>query len=176
MPIPDFQTIMLPLLKQLSDGDEHSNQDTLKSLAEHFQLTNEDLAQLLPSGLQPLFTNRVAWAKSHLKMARLIDSPRRGYYKILPRGLDVLKTNPTRVDLRVLNQFPEYVSSARPEMKQASQRPRAYRRQQRATSGLLKIIWNTAIKKLENNLHLIYSQKLRVRLQRFSKSSSSNFS
>ena len=123
MPIPDFQTIMLPLLKHLSDGAEHSNQDTLKSLAQHFQLTNEDLAQLLPSGLQSIFTNRIAWAKSHLKAAGLLKSPRRGYYKILPRGLEILKTNPSRVDLRVLNQFPEYVEFRTPRNEVGEPKP-----------------------------------------------------
>jgi restriction system protein len=106
---------MLPLLKHLSDGKEHSNQETLKSLAERFKLTDDELAQLLPSGLQPLFANRIAWAKSHLKAAGLIESPDRGYYKISPRGLEVLKANPSRVDLRVLNQFPEYVEFRTPK-------------------------------------------------------------
>jgi restriction system protein len=115
MPIPDFQTVMLPLLRHLSDGKEHSNQDTLKSLAEHFQLSADELAQLLPSGVQPVFTNRVAWAKTHMKAAGLIESPRRGYYKIHPRGLEVLKTNPVRVDLRLLSQFPEYIEFRKPK-------------------------------------------------------------
>jgi len=106
---------MLPLLKHLSDGKEHSNQETLKNLAEHFKLSDDELTQLLPSGPQPLFTNRIAWAKSHLKAAGLIESPRRGYYKISPRGLEVLKANPSRVDLRVLNQFPEYVEFRTPK-------------------------------------------------------------
>ena len=106
---------MLPLLKHLSDNKEHSNQDTLKNLAEHFQLSDEELAQRLPSGLQAIFTNRVAWAKSHLKAAGLIESRRRGYYKISPRGLDVLKANPSRVDLRTLNQFPEYIEFRTPK-------------------------------------------------------------
>lgn len=115
MPIPDFQTVMLPLLVHLTDGKEHSNPQTLKALAEHFQLSEDELAQRLPSGLQAVFNNRVAWAKSHLKAAGLIDWPRRGYYKISPRGLDVLKANPSRVDLRLLNQFPEYVEFRTPK-------------------------------------------------------------
>src|SRR5258706_747481 len=106
---------MLPLLIHLSDGKEHPNQETLKSLAAQFQLTDDELAQLLPSGLQSIFTNRIAWAKSHLKAAGLIESPRRSYYKITPRGLEILKTNPSRVDLRVLNQFPEYVEFRTPQ-------------------------------------------------------------
>lgn len=109
MAIPDFQTVMLPLLIHLRDGQEHANQETLTALAEQFRLTEEERAQLLPSGQQPIFTNRVAWAKSHLKAAGLIESPRRGYYKICPRGLEVLQTDPEQVDLRLLSQFPEYL-------------------------------------------------------------------
>jgi restriction system protein len=102
----------------LSDGEEHCNQETLKSLAEHFKSSDEELAQLLPSGLQPiLFTNRIAWAKSHLKADGLIESPPREYYRIHPRALEVLKANPTRVGLRVLNQFPEYVEFRAPKTK-----------------------------------------------------------
>jgi restriction system protein len=78
-------------------------------------LSGDELAQLLPSELQPLFTNQIAWAKSHLKAAGLIESPRRGYYKIRPRGLQVLKANPSRVDLRVLNQFPGYLEFRTPK-------------------------------------------------------------
>jgi restriction system protein len=115
MPIPDFQTIMLPLLKHLSDGNEHPNPQTLKVLADHFQLTEDELAQRLPSGMQATFNNRVAWAKSHLKAAGLIEWPRRGYYRITPRGLDVLKTDPSRIDLRLLNQFPEFVAFRTPK-------------------------------------------------------------
>jgi restriction system protein len=76
VPIPDFQTLMHPLLVHVSDGKEHPNQETLKSLSEHFQLTDEELAQLLPSGLQSIFTNRIAWVKSHLKAADLSESNR----------------------------------------------------------------------------------------------------
>ena len=108
MAIPDFQTIMLPLLRHLEDGRERGNQDTLDHLARHFGLTEDELAQLLPSGRARLFVNRVAWAKTHLKASGLIDSPRRGFYKMTPRGREVLKTNPDRVDLRLLRTFPEY--------------------------------------------------------------------
>jgi restriction system protein len=108
MAIPDFQTIMLPLLRHLEDGRERGNQDTLDHLARHFGLTDEELAQLLPSGRTRLFVNRVAWAKTHLKAGGLLDSPRRGFYKITLRGREVLKRNPDRVDLRLLRSFPEY--------------------------------------------------------------------
>ena len=108
MAIPDFQTIMLPLLRHLEDGRERGNQETLDYLARYFGLADEELAQLLPSGRARLFVNRVAWAKTHLKAGGLLDSPRRGFSKITPRGREVLKRNPDRVDLRVLRTFPEY--------------------------------------------------------------------
>ena len=71
MTIPDFQTIMLPLLQHMADGNEHSNRDLNETLADYFQLTEEEQNRLLPSGKQKLFTNRVAWAKAELKKAGL---------------------------------------------------------------------------------------------------------
>jgi restriction endonuclease Mrr len=68
VPIPDFQTAMLPLLKHLSDGKEHSNQETLKSLAEHFKLSEDELAQLLPSGLQPILPTVLRGLKPTLRL------------------------------------------------------------------------------------------------------------
>lgn len=108
MPIPDFQSVMLPLLRHLEDGQERRNQETLDALAREFGLDDEEREELLPSGRQAVFTNRVAWAKAHLKAAELIESPRRGVYKIAPRGLELLSQNPARVDLRLLRSFPEY--------------------------------------------------------------------
>ena len=71
MTIPDFQTIMLPLLQHMADGNEHSNREPTETLADYFQLTEEEQNRLLPSGKQKLFTNRVAWAKAELKKAGL---------------------------------------------------------------------------------------------------------
>src|SRR5207302_1153160 len=86
MAIPDFQSLMLPLLRSLADGPERSTQETLDALAEELGLTEADVTQPLPSRKAPLFTNRVAWAKLHLKRAGLIDSPRRGVYRLTERG------------------------------------------------------------------------------------------
>jgi len=108
MAIPDFQSLMLPLLRHLQDGRERTNQETLEALAQEFGLTEQEREELLPSGRQPVFTNRVAWAKVHLKAARLIESPRRGVYKITARGRELLKQKPQRADLRLLRTFPEY--------------------------------------------------------------------
>lgn len=108
MTIPDFQTIMLPLLKYLADGKEHSNRELTETLADYFQLSEEEQNRLLPSGKQKLFTNRVAWAKADLKMAGLTESPKRGISVITQRGRDVLQQNPERIDRKFLKQFPEY--------------------------------------------------------------------
>jgi len=108
MPIPDFQSLMLPLLQHFADGEEHANQETLDALAGLLQLTATERAQLLPSGKQALFTNRVAWAKSHLKQAGLIDSPRRGVYRITAHGGEVLRHPPDTITMRFLDQFPSY--------------------------------------------------------------------
>lgn len=108
MTIPDYQTIMLPLLKHLSDKKERSTQETLDALAEEFQLTDNEREELLPSGRQPIFTNRVAWAKVYLKKAGLIEAPKRGYYKISENGLEVLRNNPTNLNNSFLTQFPKF--------------------------------------------------------------------
>jgi len=99
MPIPDFQSIMLPLLILLSDKKERSNQEITSELAHSFELTDEEMNQLLPSGVQKIFVNRVAWAKAYLKRALLISSPKRGFSVITDRGLNVLKENPNKIKL-----------------------------------------------------------------------------
>ena len=78
MPIPDYQTIMLPLLRLLADGDEHTLRDLVNNLADEFHLTEAVRAALLPSGTQPVINNRVYWAKKYLQEARLLETIRRG--------------------------------------------------------------------------------------------------
>ncbi len=114
MAIPDFQTIMRPLLEHLADGEIKTNRETMKTLGEHFDLTSEELVELLPSGQQPVFTNRVAWAKAHLKGAGLIESPARGQYRIAQRGLAALKQKDRQINLAYLKQFKEYRSFREP--------------------------------------------------------------
>jgi len=106
--IPDFQTIMLPLLHHIADGKEYSNREITEHLVEHFQLTEEERNKLLPCGRQRLFLNRVAWAKADLKMAGFIHSPKRGISVITERGLEVLKKPPNKIDRKFLKKFPKY--------------------------------------------------------------------
>ena len=108
MPIPDFQTMMLPFLKLAEDGKEHSKQEAFDSLATLFKLSEAELRELLPSGKQGLFDNRVGWTKTHLKKAGLINPTRRGFFSISDRGLELLKQNPTKIDLNLLKQYPEF--------------------------------------------------------------------
>lgn len=109
MAIPDFQSIMLPLLNLASDGEIHNVNDATDNLAEKFNLTDEELSRLIPSG-SPKFYNRVGWAKTHLKKAGLLEYPQRGYFRITQRGFDVLQENPERINMSYLKKFPEFVT------------------------------------------------------------------
>src|SRR5918998_4234603 len=77
---------MLPLLNLAADGEEHSLRDAIVELAEHFHLSEEERKQMLPSGAQATFDNRVGWARTYMKKAGLLQSPRRGYFRITDRG------------------------------------------------------------------------------------------
>ncbi len=109
MPIPDYQSLMLPLLKLLSNGQELSLREAIGILSEKFQLTDEEKKELLPSGLQPVIDNRVGWARTYLKKAGLVESTRRGYIIITHRGLEALQQNPSEINHAFLVQYPEYV-------------------------------------------------------------------
>lgn len=108
MPIPDFQTLMRPLLQAHADGKEHINRDLVSQIAEQFGLSDEDRRELLPSGVARVFDNRIGWAKSHISQAGLITAPRRAISMISERGREALLHHPERIDLRVLNGFEEY--------------------------------------------------------------------
>jgi restriction system protein len=108
MPIPDFQSVMLPLLKFLGDRQEHHIREAETALAKHFNLTEAELRELLPSGTQAVFRNRIGWAKSYLKQAKLLDSPKRGYMRITERGLAVFAEAPQAINMKYLEQFEEY--------------------------------------------------------------------
>jgi restriction system protein len=110
MAIPDFQSLMLPLMRYCADEKEHSISETTEALADQFKLTEPERKALLPSGVQEVFRNRIAWAKSHLKMAGLLASPKRGLFRITERGLEVVEKKPPAINLKFLSQFPEYLA------------------------------------------------------------------
>jgi len=109
VPVPDFQTIMLPLLRNAADGKERTSADARETLAKEFGLSEEEKNQLLPSGRQSRFANRCAWATHYLQQAGLLSAPRRGVHQITDRGRDVLKKSPSRIDIRFLEQYPEFL-------------------------------------------------------------------
>jgi len=115
MPVPDFQSLMLPLLRLSVDGQEHSLAEARDALASEFRLSDADLEELLPSGRQSKFSNRVAWAKSYLQQAGLVVSPRRGHFQVTARGRDILKAPPARIDIKFLEQYPEFVEFRAPK-------------------------------------------------------------
>lgn len=108
MTIPDYQTCMLPFLRHLADGNEHSLRDTEEALSEKFNLTPTERAELLPSGQQGIFRNRIGWARTYLKKAGLIEAPKRAVFQITERGLQTLASNPARIDAKFLGQWPEF--------------------------------------------------------------------
>lgn len=106
--IPDYQSIMLPLLSLLSDGKEHTLQESIIELGKQFHLSDDDLASLLPSGRQAIFDNRIGWARTYMKKAGLIESTKRGCFKITLRGNEVLSRNPSTINVKFLEQFDEF--------------------------------------------------------------------
>jgi restriction system protein len=109
MPIPDFQTVMLPLLRFASDQQEHAVREAVQILADEFGLAQDERDQLLPSGRQRTFDNRVAWGVSYLKQAGLLGSPARGRFLITGRGLEVLAAPPQRITIQYLAEIsPEF--------------------------------------------------------------------
>lgn len=122
MSVPDFQTLMRPLLEEYADGEEKPIAEVRSVLATKFALTPEELAERLPSGLAKTFDNRVGWAATYLYRVGLLVRPRRSVYAITDRGREVLAANPERVDLTVLSQFPELA-----EFRKGSSSPRRAR-------------------------------------------------
>jgi len=107
--IPDYQTLMLPLLKLVSDGQEHKYRDIIENLAIEFEVTDEERKELLASGNQAIFDNRVGWAKTYLKKAGLLDSPKRATFVITDLGRQTLSKKPDRIDAKYLRQFPAFL-------------------------------------------------------------------
>jgi restriction system protein len=110
MGIPDYQTLMLPLLQYAGDGNEHTLREAIEFLAKQFKLTDEELKTVLPSGQQAVFDNRVGWARTYMKKAGLLETPKRGVLRIAARGSEVLASRPGRIDAKYLRRFPEFVA------------------------------------------------------------------
>lgn len=108
MAIPDYQSCMLPLLNFYSDGKEHAFREAIESLAKEFNLTDQERKEMLPSGQQEIFDNRIGWARTYMKKAGMIAAPKRGVNIITQRGLEVVRQKPRKIDVNFLAQFNEF--------------------------------------------------------------------
>src|SRR5713101_1270206 len=105
MPVPGFQSFMLPLMRALDDGAEHSISELRERIAREMGLTEQDRAELLPSGKQAIFDNRLGWAKTYLEKAGLLTTVKRGVYRVTDEGHRLLARKPDRLGREVLLQF-----------------------------------------------------------------------
>lgn len=110
MSIPDFQSLMLPVLETVSDGEQWAMKNVTTSVSERFGLTDDERAEMLPSGVARVIVNRVAWAKLYLKEAGLLESLKRGQVRITPAGSAVLSERPQKIDMKFLERFPSYLA------------------------------------------------------------------
>jgi restriction system protein len=107
MSIPDYQTLMLPLLKRAAAGETRVL-EAEKQLGDELGLTSEERAQLLPSGKQRVLHNRAHWAKFYLMKAGLVSFPRRGSFVATDAARALLARNPSRIDVELLRQYPSF--------------------------------------------------------------------
>lgn len=112
MAVPKYDELMKPLLIAVSDGETYKMKDVTALLDEQLNLSSDDLAEMLPSGRQTVFKNRVGWAKTYLKKAGLLDSPARATIVITNAGKQVVADNPEKIDSKYLEQFPSFVDFA----------------------------------------------------------------
>src|SRR5450759_3839615 len=115
MTIPDYQSLMRPLLAYGQDGAEKNIREAISSIAKQINLTEDEFNQLLPSGKQTLFSNRVHWARTYLDKAGAIKRTRRSHFVITDRGKKLLAEHLDRIDVNVLRQFPEFVAFQSPK-------------------------------------------------------------
>lgn len=108
MAIPDYQSVMLPLLKYHQDEKEHCLGDAIEAMCRQFSLAEKEQRELLPSGRQPIVDNRVGWATTYLVKAGLLERPRRGYTIITPRGKETLQSKPKTINVPYLRRFKEF--------------------------------------------------------------------
>lgn len=109
MPIPDYQSLMLPVLKLLIGKEALASPAIIDSISNQFNLSQPERNELLPSGKQKIINNRIGWAKTYLKKANLVIYPQRGFVQLTDEGMSVLQNNPEKIDVDFLRQFPEFL-------------------------------------------------------------------
>lgn len=108
MPIPDFQSLMRPLLECAKNADEVRTSECVDFIADKLQISQDEREEMLPSGRQPILLNRIHWARTYLGKANVIESTKRGHFRIKERGLKLLANGPDRITMNTLQQFDEY--------------------------------------------------------------------
>jgi restriction system protein len=119
MAVPDFQSFFVPLLRRMADGAEHTLPEVREGIQRDMGLSDHDLAEKLPSGVQTKFTNRLAWASVYLAKAGALRRVRRGVFQINDRGRELLNENPQRLTIKALSKFPEFVEFHRGNSEQS---------------------------------------------------------
>ncbi|MDG4594710.1 MAG: restriction endonuclease [Candidatus Contendobacter sp.] len=110
MAVPDYQSIMLPLLQFAAQKEtEISTSEAVEALTKELSLTEDDLKEMLPSGIQTTFVNRIGWASTYMKKAELLEATRRGFYQITDRGKNLLKKQPKVINVKLLKQYREFI-------------------------------------------------------------------
>lgn len=152
MTVPDYQSLMLPLLKFLSDGKEHKLSEAVEKLSDKFNLSKEEQEELLPSGQQPTMHNRVAWARTYLLKAGLLSATRRGYVKINFKGLKVLEQKPQKITVKFLEQFPEFLKFKNMKRETSEENTRKNKLDDMTPNDLMEQGYNTINETLSQDL------------------------
>ncbi len=167
MAVPDYQSIMLPLLRFVGEkNDETSTGEAVEVLAKEFGLTDEDLREMLPSGIQSNFVNRVGWASTYMKKAGLLEATRRGYFRITPRGQELLKKQPKAINVKLLKQYPEFLEFQQLKGTRSGDREGT----SRATLDVTTITPSEALEAAYENLRDELADELLTRLKKSSPS------
>lgn len=109
MAIPDYQSFMLPFLRAIADGEEHTLRELYECLADELNLSDQEREQMLPSGRQRVFHNRIGWARTYLKKAGLLDAVKRGVFRVTDKGQELLASRPKEISVKTLEQFPKFL-------------------------------------------------------------------
>lgn len=148
MTIPDYQSLMLPLLKAVSDGKQHKISNLYEALSDEFKLTETERNERLPSGRETYIKNRVSWARTYIKKANLVSSPGKGLVQITTAGKELLSSNPKEINNAYLRRYPDFVEF----------RPRESDRKSEEIIDLKASIDATPLENLESSYNSLQNQ------------------
>jgi len=167
MSVPDYQSVMLPLLRFAAQkGTEISTSEAVEALAMELDLTEDDLKEMLPSGIQSTFVNRVGWASTYMKKAGLLEATRRGFYQITKRGRDLLRKQPETINVKLLQQYPEFLEFQRLRGTRSGDKAT----ESKVTSDISTATPSEALEAAYENLRDELSDELLTRLKKISPS------